>query len=194
MTRPASTRPRRADAERNVAALIQAAIECLSRDPDASMADVARAAGVGRVTLYAHFPSRRALIEATVDHVLVEGEAALEAADIEQGTAPEALGRVVGSAWSVLDRYSSLYALAEGEVGPGLRARHGPFLSTIERLIERGRNEGAFRTDVPLRWMVAAYYSLMHGAGREVVEGRLDPADAPAVLTATILGAFAPPR
>jgi AcrR family transcriptional regulator len=186
-------RPRRADAERNIAAIIEAAIDCFSRDPDASMAEVARVAGVGRVTLYAHFPSRQALIAATVDHALIDGTAALDAAEIERGPAPEALSRVIRSAWAVMDRYSSLYALAEAEVGPHLRSYHGPFLQRVEDLIARGRGEGSFRTDLPLWWLVTTYYSLMHGAGREVIEGRLATADAPGVLEATILPALAPP-
>ena len=55
-TRPA--RPQRADARRNVAAILDAAVLCLTRNPDASIADIAEAAGVGRVTVYGHFKTR----------------------------------------------------------------------------------------------------------------------------------------
>jgi len=190
---PPTGRPRRADAERNIAAIIDAAVTSFSRDPDASMADVATAAGVGRVTLYAHFPNRQALIEATLDHVLAQGRAALESADIDRGPAPEALTRAIESAWAVLDRHMSLYAVAKDDVSVQLRQRHEPFLERMETLIERGRDEGAFRTDLPTSWLVTTYYTLVHGAGREVVEGRLEAPDAPRLLTATILAAFAPP-
>ena len=188
-----TTRARRADAERNIAAIIEAAIATFGREPDASMADVAAAAGVGRVTLYAHFPNRQALIESTLDHVLTQGRAALEAADIDDGPAPDALARAIESAWSVLDRHMSLFAVAKDDVSVQLRQRHEPFLARIEALIERGRGEGTFRSDLPASWLVTTYYTLVHGAGREVVEGRLDPADAPRLLTATLLAAFAPP-
>jgi TetR/AcrR family transcriptional regulator, mexCD-oprJ operon repressor len=186
------TRARRADAERNIAAIIEAAIATFGRDPDASMADVAAAAGVGRVTLYAHFPNRQALIEATLDHVLTQGRAALEVADIDEGPAPDALTRAIESAWSVLDRHMSLYAVAKDDVSVQLRQRHEPFLARIEGLIERGRREGTFRSDLPTSWLVTTYYTMVHGAGREVVEGRLDAADAPRLLSATLLAAFAP--
>ena len=83
-----TTRARRADAERNIAAIIEAAIATFGRDPDASMADVAAAAGVGRVTLYAHFPNRQALIEATLDHVLSQGRAALRPLTSTTGRLP----------------------------------------------------------------------------------------------------------
>lgn len=67
-----STAPRalRADAQRNIAAILDAATECLARDPDLSLNDIARAAGVGRVTLYAHFDSRSGLVEAIVDRAM----------------------------------------------------------------------------------------------------------------------------
>ncbi|MGH3403828.1 MAG: hypothetical protein ACRDRJ_15215 [Streptosporangiaceae bacterium] len=50
----ASGRPpaRRADARRNIAAILEAALDCLARDPQASIADIAAGAGVGRITLY----------------------------------------------------------------------------------------------------------------------------------------------
>jgi TetR/AcrR family transcriptional repressor of mexCD-oprJ operon len=41
---------------------------------------------------------------------------------------------------------------------------------------------------------VATFYSLMHGAAEEVDAGRLDPAQAARVLTATLLAAIAAPR
>jgi TetR/AcrR family transcriptional regulator, mexCD-oprJ operon repressor len=160
--------------------------------PDSGRLCHVRHARVRIVTLYAHFPNRQALIEATLDHVLAEGRAALETADIDQGSAPEAMARAIDSAWAVLDRHMSLYAVARDEVAVQLRERHEPFLARIERLIERGRAEGSFRTDLPTSWLVTTYDSVVHGAGREIVEGRLDAADAPRLLTATLLAAFAP--
>jgi AcrR family transcriptional regulator len=63
--RQTGVRPMRADARRNVARLIAAAREAFSeRGADASMDDIARRAGVGAGTLYRHFPTKAALIEA----------------------------------------------------------------------------------------------------------------------------------
>ena len=60
------TQVRRADALKNIAAILDAATAALARDPDASINDIAQAAGVGRVTLYGHFGSRAALLSAVV--------------------------------------------------------------------------------------------------------------------------------
>jgi AcrR family transcriptional regulator len=55
----------RADAERNRDRVLEVAKEAFSRfGADASLDDIAKQAGVGPGTLYRHFPSRGALIEA----------------------------------------------------------------------------------------------------------------------------------
>jgi AcrR family transcriptional regulator len=55
---------RRVTAERNVAAILDAAEELLSQAGPASIAAVAARAGVSRVTVYAYFPTWEALLEA----------------------------------------------------------------------------------------------------------------------------------
>ena len=61
-------KPRRADAQRNRAAIIQAAAEVLHRDGgSASLEEIARLAGVGSATLHRHFRGHRALLEAVFD-------------------------------------------------------------------------------------------------------------------------------
>ncbi len=61
---PPQRKPR-ADAERNRDRVLEVAKEAFTRSgADASLDDIARQAGVGAGTLYRHFPSREALIEA----------------------------------------------------------------------------------------------------------------------------------
>ncbi|WP_437566055.1 TetR/AcrR family transcriptional regulator [Sorangium sp. So ce542] len=64
-------RPLRADARRNRERLLAAADAVFTeRGADASLEDVARRAGVGIGTLYRHFPTREALLVATVEDQL----------------------------------------------------------------------------------------------------------------------------
>ena len=59
----------RADAQRNEDRLLEAAAAAFSREgSNASVKDIARAAGVGVGTLYRRFPSKELLIEATYRH------------------------------------------------------------------------------------------------------------------------------
>jgi AcrR family transcriptional regulator len=66
-TTETAPRPLRADARRNRELLLDAAIQVFGDDGvDASLEEVARRAGVGVGTLYRHFPTRNALVEALV--------------------------------------------------------------------------------------------------------------------------------
>ncbi|MCW2889569.1 MAG: TetR family transcriptional regulator [Streptosporangiaceae bacterium] len=80
-----------------------AGLELFSRDANVSMADVARAAGLGRVTVYAHFPSRADLVEALVQRAIAEAEQALDArlATLGDQPADQALADLIGSTWTV---------------------------------------------------------------------------------------------
>ena len=182
---------RRADAERNIAAILDAALECFSDDPQATMADIARAAGVGRVTLYAHFSSREHLLEAALDRALVEvaeAGAAVDAGDAPGTPADEVLARQIHSSWWVLDRHRQLFAAAERALPPQrLRDRHAPALGDFDTLLARGQAEGTFRTDLPVGWLVTVIYSLFHAAAEDVNVGRLPREQAAAVLEATLL-------
>src|SRR2546428_2051712 len=72
-------RPKRADARRNYDALVAAARAVFAEDgTSAPLEDVAERAGVGIGTLYRHFPTRQALLEAVYVH---EVEAMARAAD-----------------------------------------------------------------------------------------------------------------
>ncbi|MGW2721814.1 TetR/AcrR family transcriptional regulator [Streptomyces sp. NPDC001492] len=56
----------RADARRNRERILEAAVRAFSeKGPDVAIDTIAKAAGVGSATLYRHFPTREALVEAT---------------------------------------------------------------------------------------------------------------------------------
>jgi AcrR family transcriptional regulator len=186
-------RRRRADAERSIAAILDAALACFAKRPEPSMSDIARAAGVGRVTLYAHFPSRTAVLEAALDRAVAEAGTVIDAAIHDDDPADRALAALVRSSWQVLDRYRRLFEAAQrGLDAEPLRRHHDPALVRVESLIARGRTEGVFRTDLPIRWLVTTFYGLIHAAAEDVNAGRLDAADAPRLVEATLLSALAP--
>ncbi|MDT3438089.1 helix-turn-helix domain-containing protein [Pseudofrankia sp. BMG5.37] len=61
----ATTRPLRADARRNRERLLEVAVRAFSQDgPDIALETIAKEAGVGIGTLYRHFPTREALVDA----------------------------------------------------------------------------------------------------------------------------------
>lgn len=183
---------RRADAERSIAAILDAASMCFIEEPQASMAAIARAAGVGRVTLYAHFASREVLLEAVLDRTIAKAGEVMRQAAPGDGPAIEALRRLLRSAWHELDQHRQLFDLAQRELGSvRLRERHREVVDHVESLLARGRDEGAFRTDLPLSWLVTTVYSLLHAAAEDVNAGHLSADEAPGVLEATLLPALA---
>ncbi|RSM94331.1 TetR family transcriptional regulator [Nonomuraea sp. WAC 01424] len=179
---------RRADAERNIAAILEAGTRLLSDDPGASVADIAKAAGVGRVTLYGHFPSREALVDAVLDHAVGMADAVLEDDTLDTAPAPEAMTRLLRSSWEILDRHRRLF-LAADRVLPTERIRehHSRPLRRVERLISRGQDDGDFRTDLPLEWLVTTFFAIIHSAAQEREAGRLSPEEVEPVLTRTML-------
>jgi TetR/AcrR family transcriptional regulator, mexCD-oprJ operon repressor len=181
---------RRADARRNIAAILDSAEACLAADPDASIAEIATAAGVGRVTLYGHFSSRAALVDSAFARVLAGAHQTLGAVDLT-GDARHALARLIESSWVVINRSRALLLAAQRALPPDrIRELHEGHMRRVDELLERGRAEGAFRTDLPETWMVATFYSLMHAAADEIAAGRLADEDAGHLLVATLLAAF----
>jgi TetR/AcrR family transcriptional regulator, mexCD-oprJ operon repressor len=165
---------RRATAERNVEAILDAAEGLLRRRAQPSIAAVAKEAGVSRVTVYAHFPTREQLIEGVVARVTEAADASLEAAKPAEGDPVEALERVITVAWQTIERQQAIRQAAAEELSSEAvwRAHQKP-AGTVRRLIERGRRTAAFRKDLPVQWLVASCFALLHTAADEVREGRI---------------------
>jgi TetR/AcrR family transcriptional regulator, mexCD-oprJ operon repressor len=184
-------RRRRADADRNVAAILDAAIDALADDLEASMAEIARRAGVVRATVYVHFPTREALIDAVTAKGVSEAAAVIAEAEPERGDALEALTRVVGAAWQALGRFHALVAINTRRPDAELHQLHAPVLALLQPLIERGQADGSFRADVPARWHLTMILALIHSASGELRAGRMAEEEIESALIRTITGAVA---
>jgi TetR/AcrR family transcriptional regulator, mexCD-oprJ operon repressor len=191
MSETETTDHRRAIAERNVEAILDAAQALLERRAQASIAAVATEAGVSRVTVYAHFPTREALLEAVVERAVGRASVALEAAGPERGPPVDALERVITAAWGELDRNRVVAQASAARLSPAALTRaHEAAHRPVRKLVERGREDGVFRTDLPADWLVTSSFALIHACGDEVRAGRMDAASAPGILAATVRDVF----
>lgn len=188
------SRPRRrADAERSIARIVAAARTSLSDNPDATVDDIAKAAGVGRMTLYGHFPGRPQLVEAALVDALRVGEETLSAVDLS-GDARAALTRLLTSSWSLVAESTALLIAAQKVLSAGrLRELHGAPAERVEELIRRGQQQGVFRTDLPITWLVSVVHYVLNGAAEEHRAGRIKTADVAPVITSTVQSILAAP-
>jgi TetR/AcrR family transcriptional regulator, mexCD-oprJ operon repressor len=185
---------RRATAERNVQAILDAAESLLQHGAATSIAAVATRAGVSRVTVYAHFSTREALLEAVVERAVARATVAFEAATSGAASALEALERAIGASWAELDRHTAIAEAAAAQLSPdALRRTHESGYAHARRMFEAGMERGEFRSDVPVDWLLSVYHALLHAAGDDVRAGRIDGATALHALTTTMRAAFAPP-
>ncbi|MGW5129551.1 TetR/AcrR family transcriptional regulator [Streptomyces sp. NPDC004069] len=182
--------------------ILDVALAELLRDPDASMDQIARAAGVVRRTVYGHFPSREALISTLVDEAVL-ALAAAHAAGREGVEDPaQAVARSVLALWPIADRYRLLVALAQRTVTmQGIRERLAPVRDSCAEVLQRGLDQGVFSSALPAPALAYVHeqivFALMeavnddllaaHEAGRSAAVTVLTAAGVPASLAAALV-------
>lgn len=179
---------RRGDAERNIGAILDAAITVLGRKPESGMDEIAAAAGVARQTVYAHFHSRRALLDAVIDRMTAQVVAELDSLETDEGPAETALRRWLDTAWGLLERYPILLHLPVGDTSPSVETeRHEPITRGLSRLIRRGQRSGEFDRRFSASWLATATVALAHAAAQEVAAGRMSSRKAGSAFTESVL-------
>ena len=184
---------RRADAERSISSIIDAALEALASDPNASMAEIARRAGVVRATIYMHFPTRESLLDAVMEHATALVADAIREAEPNRGEPTEALERVLLATWQQLSQFHSVLGINISRLSAKeLRRRHLPMTTQFIPLLERGQAEGVFRSDVSATWLIAVLRAIVHVASTELQAGRLSQAEVERTMLTTAMNAIRP--
>lgn len=165
-TASAAVRARRADAQRNVERLLVAAREAFAaHGSNAPLDDIARAAGVGAGTLYRHFPTRLALLEAvyrdSVERVCAEGARLAE-------TEPPAVALVdwlKGFVTVVSQKHGLAAALTEeGRASDVFTQCFSMINATGGALLDRAKAAGAVRDDLALGDVLKMAKAFAHAA------------------------------
>lgn len=138
---------RRADAVANRDALMAAASALFAqRGLDASYDDISRAAGVGRATLYRHFPTREHLHDALLDGVVDQIEAAAAALPDD----PASFARLFRAALRVQTDNLALYDLfpSRGQPGSTVLSRRARVIAVFREPLARAQEAGIVRADL----------------------------------------------
>ncbi|WP_141207008.1 TetR/AcrR family transcriptional regulator [Streptomyces griseorubiginosus] len=190
----AMTRGHSSRADANRRRILDVALTELLRDPDASMEQIARAAGVVRRTVYGHFPNRETLVGTLVDGA-VEAVAAAHAAGRE-GTEDlaQALAGSVLAVWEVADRYRILVALAQRSVTvQGIQERLAPVRAASTELLRRGLEEGVFVSPLPAPALAHVHEQMLFAVMEAVNNGLLAAEEAGRSAAVTMLTAAGVP-
>ena len=177
----APARRPRADAERNRIRLLDAARAAFASGRDAvTLEQVARDAEVGIGTLYRHFPTREALVEALYRKELADLCAGAD--DLLRAHSPERALRL----W--MDRFAD-YVAAKREMADALRAvfasgavtvsqARGELTVAVKAILDAGAADGSLRGDVRpedvVAMVVGIFTATSLAGGREQLERMFD--------------------
>jgi AcrR family transcriptional regulator len=152
----------RSDARRNRRTVLDAAVALLAERPQATMQEVADASGLGRTTVYRHFPRRQDLIDALFEEVLREAAETVQVALTNAGSARDLLCDLGPRIIAIGDRYRFLDAhpdLRERALDPD-RGEQFPGENPLEAYLQGAQERGEIRDDLPVRWMLTTLRGL----------------------------------
>ncbi len=158
----------RKDAVRTRRAILDAAHDLLQRDPEVSHAEIARVAGVGRASVYRHFPERQDIVVALLDELVgrVEEFAAAQEEPATMVDLMRAMAREQARSLGVI-------SVMRRDFAPGqLGALNDRVLELFAEPLARAQREGLVRADLALE-EVPLLLSMVEGALNQVT----DPVD-----------------
>jgi AcrR family transcriptional regulator len=169
------------------AAITRAAAHLVARHQDATVSAVAQATGVARGTIYRYFPTRQALLAAVLDQALRQAEHHLTQANLAAVPVAEGLARAVRALVALGDDFLVLVRqrLLTGEDVPAF--------SPVVALLDRGRQAGELRSDLPLSCQMEALYALVHACLRARELATAGPEDISATALRLFLEGSRPP-
>ena len=144
-------RPLRADAQRNRERLLDAAVRAFAQEgPDVTLDAIAKDAGVGIGTLYRHFPTREALVEAAYRNELARLCDAVPGllADLPPDQAMRMwMDRFVDYMTTKRDMADALRAVIASGGNPYSESR-GRLITAVTTRLDAGAAAGTLRPDV----------------------------------------------
>ena len=178
---------RRADARRNIEAIVEAAARTLSENPRAVMQQIAEEAGLHRATVHRHFASRDDLIVAVRRRSLdALGQQLTEVLSGPERPSGEMLDLVVRTMLEVGDRYR-VYQYTTWHDAT-IEERRGELSEPVFRLLTTAQKDGQVRGDVSVEMLAAALGGLIWAVLPHIARGTMTTDEAVAFVR-VMLGA-----
>jgi len=158
--RPARSAPAagKRDAAATRQALIDAAIQEFSRNgfAGARVDEIARSAGVNKQLVYHYFDNKQGLYLVALETVYTEIREKEKKLSLGALDPQEAMSQLVAFSFDYLAEHPQFIALLTDEnrnmgrhvlASATLRKMHSPFIETLQATLERGAQQGVFRSD-----------------------------------------------
>ena len=177
MSTTAFHKPLRADARRNREKVMAAAAAAFAASGlEAQVEDIARRAGLGVGTVYRHFPTKEAIVEALAEQHFRRLADIAEAALAEQGDAWEVFSATI---WSAANAAAGDIAWCEiiGAAPTGVQAAAGErdrLAAATATLIARAQEAGLMREDATVEDVRTIMCGFGHVAAAQRAGGGLD--------------------
>jgi TetR/AcrR family transcriptional repressor of mexCD-oprJ operon len=144
--------------QRVAGAILEGAAQMFAVRGEASMGDVAAAAGVARATVYRYFPTRQALLDELARGAVNDADARLSAARIDEVPPQEGVNRAVRA---LVDVGDSFVLLARLRSDPDLFERK--VAAPLRQLFERGQASADIRHDIASSRLTESLVGLVVG-------------------------------
>ena len=173
----------RADAERNLDAVLETGARLLAADPSASVAAIAQAAGVDRRTVYRRFPNRDALLCGIYQAKMQAVEDVITQSRLTESPVQVALHRLLEGIVVTDRRYPVGYR--QMHCHPTTSDRLEKLREQIETFLQRAVDEGEIRPGLPEGMAWSLFITIVELVAHRLEE--LDPGPAADVAADTLL-------
>ncbi|MFI7063174.1 TetR/AcrR family transcriptional regulator [Kribbella sp. NPDC050124] len=173
-------------------AILEAAVVVFAKRWTASLGDIATEAQVARSTLHRYFPDRDALIRALADDLLDLIDRTISEAQLDEGSAREALRRLITGWFDLAPRLFFLFnepSFNTPDPVPWVKdfwERLDVAGKPIEALVTRGQTDGVFTGSLPGTWINRLLWWMVYIGSEAVTEGEMTRYAAPGIIIQTL--------
>ena len=151
--------------QKSTRALLDASFAVLLHNPHASLSEIASQAGVGRATLYRHYPTRERLIQALALESLSMIADALSPIRSNGDVGMKAIQAMIQALLPLAQRYHFLQMIwTVAELDSEVWQHYETQMAWIAEWVSQGQASGEINPDLQVSWVVSVLDSMLYSA------------------------------